>query len=105
MKKTLLITLVASSLALSACSTDYTNSVSKTVDNRGTISFTTETREDAVVYLDGKNVGTVDDFIAGDDALVVTPGSHAISVVEDKKIVFQQKVFIGNSTNKVIPLP
>ena len=105
MKKNTFFLLAASVFLLSACSTDYTHSKSSTADNRGTISSITDTKEDAAVYLDGQKVGYVDDFIAGDDVLVVLPGSHALSVIEKNRIVFQQKIFIGNSTNKVITLP
>ncbi len=105
MKKNTSFILAASIFLINACSTDYTHSKSNTVDNRGTLSFITDTKEDAAVYLDGQKVGYVDDFIAGDDVLVVLPGAHSLSIIEKNKIIFQQKIFIGNSANKVITLP
>jgi hypothetical protein len=73
------------------------------VDQRpdeGYLQFTNGTREDRI-FVDGKAVGTGDEF-AADRLLAVTSGPHLVEIVRGGQVVRQERVYIGQGNTRKV---
>ena len=83
------------------CNTYPTTKVS-TVDSRPTLSFTGASPA-SVVFVDGIGMGPAAQYDGNPKVLVVTSGTHEVTVKEGSNTVFQQSVFV-ESENKIISI-
>lgn len=82
---------------LAACTQMPTERVA-IVDLRPQISFkvASEGSQSAPVFLDGKEVGVVADFVDGKDALRILPGNHLIQVIGAVGVLLEERFYIGD---------
>lgn len=75
-------------------------------DMRPTISFrlADPTLADARVFVDEIGVGSAGDFVEGQAALRVLPGSHVLRVVREDRILLNEKVYLGDGVSRAFIL-
>lgn len=54
----------------------------------------------AVVYVDGLEVGRVGDFLDGQAALRILPGTHTLKVVADGRVVMDERFYVGDGVSR-----
>jgi len=70
-------------------------------DLRPQISFVADEQlNDARVLIDKVDVGRVGDFIDGEAALRVLPGSHLVTVVAPRGVVLQERFYVADGVSK-----
>jgi len=89
------------SLFAIGCNTYPVTKVS-TVDSRPTLSFTGASA-DSILLVDNINMGLTAQYNGNPRVLIVQPGTHEVTVMENNKTIFQQTVFV-ESENKVISI-
>ena len=100
---TLAAAAVASTAILLAGCTAYPTEQASVVDDRPQISFkSTLDNTDLPVYVDGLKVGLVSDFMEGDAALRVLPGSHTITVKMPNGTQNVQRIFVNDGVSKTL---
>ena len=72
-------------------------------DSRPTLVFTTDNK-DAVVYVDGLNVGSAIEYRGKPYALSVEEGAHKVKVVIGETTVLEQTIFLSEGQKKVLDL-
>lgn len=93
---------IFASMFFVGCANTNPEEVSSSQDNRGSIAFQANEDDDLDIYLDGNYIGQAEDFLVNENKLMILPGSHKLLVQDGKKIIYQEKIFIGNNVNKVI---
>jgi uncharacterized lipoprotein YajG len=98
-----IVAIICSCLLFSACSQIPTDKQSA-VDMRPQISFkpTSESTLNARVYLDGRDVGSVSEYLEGQSALKVLPGKHIVTVVLQNQNVLQETIYVGHGISRTI---
>ena len=70
-------------------------------DLRPQISFVAEDpHKDARVFIDKVEVGRVGDFLDGEAALRVLPGSHLVTVVSANGVVFEERFYVADGVSR-----
>jgi hypothetical protein len=82
------------------CGCSMPNSVVRTVDDRPTLAFK-NAPENAVLFVDGLNMGAANKFNGDPNILVVEPGTHTVRVTIDQEVVFEQRVFVEGSLKTI----
>lgn len=98
------VTAAAASAAilLAGCTAMPTEQAS-VLDDRPQISFkSTLDNTDLPVYVDGLKVGIMSDFMEGDAALRVLPGTHTITVKMPNGKQNVQRIFVNDGVSKTI---
>jgi len=72
-------------------------------DLRPQVSFNADSdiALEARVFVDGLEMGLVDDFREGEAALRVLPGMHVLRVVSGTKVLLEEKVYLGDGVGRV----
>lgn len=71
-------------------------------DMRPQISFRAEggPAQNAQVFVDGRDVGMVSEFIEGKAAMRVQPGTHIVSVSSGGRVLLEEKVYLGDGVSR-----
>lgn len=71
-------------------------------DLRPGISFQAQSPRAAhsQVFVDGLNVGRVEDFLEGKGILRVLSGTHALRVVDGTSILLEERFYLGDGVNR-----
>ncbi len=99
MKRYILFCLVIVTFAV-GCAPRYPVTKVNSIDSRPTLSFENAPR-DAVVLVDGLSMGSVSKYDGKPNVLIVEPGTHEITIMENNVVVLKQAVFV-ESEHKVI---
>ncbi len=78
----------------------YPSSSIRVTDNRPSI-VVQNAPQDAILLVDGLNMGRANQYSGGDRALLVEPGTHKIEVMYKLKSILSERVFIGGGELKV----
>jgi hypothetical protein len=93
------IILASAVMAVSACAYP----VSETVQGGQSSSIYFESfPAEAVVIVNGTEVGRVADFDGGEQILAVPEGTNSILVRQGGNVLFDKKVFVGRNSNQKI---
>ena len=95
--------LVFLSMQFSACSQIPTDKQSA-VDLRPQISFrpVNENTADGRVFVDGLDVGAVNEYLENQSALKVLPGKHVVTIVSRDRTVYQETIYVGHGISRTI---
>lgn len=92
-------------IMLSGCAS-YPTEQAAVLDNRPQISFATSKDGSTMsVYVDGIANGVVSDYVPGESALRVLPGTHTISVKLPDGSTFTQRIYVSDGVTKTVVLP
>lgn len=76
------------------------------VDLRPQISFRFDSSRahlaDARVVVDGIDSGRLGDFVDGQGALRILPGSHSIRVVRGAEVLLDERTYVGDGVSKAL---
>ena len=97
MKKVIVFSLLAFVFALCSCMPTTTV---RTVDDRPTLAFN-GAPEGALLYIDGLNMGRVDQYDGVNMMLTVEPGTHTVRVTVNNEAIYEQRVFVESSLKTI----
>jgi len=71
-------------------------------DMRPQISFKADgdRAQNSRVLVDGLDMGMVSDFIDGQAAVRVLPGTHMVKVTSDGSVLLEEKVYLGDGVTR-----
>lgn len=71
-------------------------------DMRPQISFRAEggSAQNAQVFVDGRDVGMVSEFMEGKAAMRVLPGMHIVSVSSGGSVLLEERVYLGDGVSR-----
>lgn len=74
------------------------------VDTRPSLTFRAESgrAEDARIYVDNLEMGDVDEYLEGESALRVLPGTHLVRVVAGKDVLLEEKLYLSDGVNRTL---
>ncbi len=74
------------------------------VDMRPQISFkiVNESTRDARVFVDGLDMGPVQEFQENQSALKLLPGKHIVTLVLHDRVVYEEPVYVGHGMARTI---
>jgi len=98
MRKTFILVLLAVTCALCSCS--MPNTSVRTVDDRPTLAFK-GAPENAVLFVDGLNMGAANQYNADPKILAIEPGTHLIRVIVNQDVIFEQRVFVESALKTI----
>lgn len=107
MKASLKACCLATLVALGGC-VQYPTERQGGVDHRPQISFRSAGDAppvDARVLVDGLDAGRVGDFLDGQGALRVLPGSHVIQIVAGGRVVHEERIYLADGVSRALNLP
>jgi hypothetical protein len=84
---------------LIAASCSYPSSRTDIPDERPSLAFT-NAPNDAVVYVDGQQMGLAPDFNGTDRVLLVEPGNHVVEVRVGSQVLLSRRVFLSGPATK-----
>lgn len=78
------------------------------VDMRPQISFRFNTADwqmgNALVFVDDREVGRVNDFVDGKSSLRVVPGTHLVRVQHEDKVFLNERVYLADGAVRPIQI-
>lgn len=98
MKKILVFVLLVITASLCSCAMPSTSV--RTVDDRPTLAFK-NAPANAVLFVDGLNMGPANQFDGDPKTLVVESGTHNVRVTVNQEIIFEQRVFVEGSLKTI----
>jgi len=98
MKKIILIVLLTLTSFLYSCSMPSTSV--RTVDDRPTLALK-GAPENAVLFVDGLNMGAASRYDGEPTVLAVEPGTHIVRVTVNQDVVFEQRIFVESSLKTI----
>lgn len=98
MNKLLILVLLAITSILFSCS--MPNTIVRTVDDRPALAIK-NAPENAVLIIDGINMGAANQFNGDPKTLVVEPGTHTVRVMVNQEVLFEQRVFVEGSLKTI----
>ena len=92
---------LAGAVLASGC-VQYPTENASVSDMRPQISFRAEGSgvHDARIVVDALDMGRVGDYLAGEAALRVLPGTHVIRVVAGSAVLLDEKVYLGDGVGR-----
>lgn len=91
------------SLILAGCVQPPTKNT-EVVDDRPGLAFELASPE-AKYYelkIDGVSYGSVEKYIAGKSRLRIIDGTHQVELINDGRVVFSKKVYLGSGSNRIL---
>ena len=85
-------------LLLCGCSMPVTSV--RSVDSRPSI-IVKGTSPEAELLVDGLNVGKATTYNGKPQALIVQPGTHKISIIENGRVIYEQTVFVESEVKTI----
>jgi len=98
MKKTSLFVMLVIMTVICSCS--MPNTSVRTVDDRPTLAFK-GAPENAVLIVDGLNMGNASQYDGEPKVLTVEPGTHMVRVTFNQEVIFEQRVFVESSLKTI----
>lgn len=99
---------LVAALSLSAC-IQLPTEKQEVVDMRPQFAFAlADSNDDAAryrVFVDGLDMGTASNYVAGRNALKVLSGTHVVKVEAGGKTVVQEQVYLGDGAIRTILIP
>jgi hypothetical protein len=92
------IAIIISLLLLIGCVTPTT--VVKTADTRPSLIIT-GAPADAILLLDGLNMGRANQYDGKPNYLIVIPGTHKISILQGDTVIYEQVIFVESERKEV----
>jgi len=87
-------------MTLLVCSCTMPSTVVKTVDDRPSVAIVGAPPE-ALLFIDGINMGQAVQYNAEPNVLTLEPGTHAVRVVAGDQVLYDQKVFVESSLKTI----
>jgi hypothetical protein len=87
-----------------AAGCSYPTTSVKTLDTRARIGIVNASPT-AALLVNGVLIGQAAAYNSETAALAVSPGSNLIEVKDGERVVYSQKLFLGEGTSKTITLP
>ena len=74
------------------------------VDTRPSLTFRAESgrAEDARIFVDNLEMGNVDEYLEGEGALRVLPGTHLVRIVAGKDVLLEEKLYLSDGVNRTL---
>jgi len=72
----------------------------RTVDDRPTLAFK-GAPENAVLFVDGLNMGNANQYNADPKTLSIEPGTHLVRVIVNQDVIFEQRVFVESALKTI----
>lgn len=74
------------------------------VDIRPSLSFRAESgrAEDARIFVDNLEMGSVDEYLEGEGSLRVLPGTHIVRVVAGAEVLLEEKLYLADGVNRTL---
>lgn len=74
------------------------------VDSRPSLAFRAESgrAEDARIFVDNLDMGSVDDYLEGEGALRILPGMHIVRVVAGSDVLLEEKLYLADGVNRTL---
>lgn len=74
------------------------------VDTRPSLMFRADSgrAEGAQVFVDNLDMGRIDDYLEGEGALRVLPGTHLVRVVAGATVLLEEKLYLGDGVNRTL---
>jgi len=72
----------------------------RTVDDRPTLAFK-GAPADALLYIDGLNMGPVAQYNAEPNVLTIEPGTHTVRVTVNNEVIYEQRIFVESSLKTI----
>ena len=76
----------------------------RTIDERPTIAVK-NAPQDAVLFVDGLNMGTAAQFDGKARSLAVETGTHKVEIRTSKGVIFLQRIYLGGGELKTLVVP
>lgn len=93
---------------ISTACVQYPTEKQQVVDHRPQLSFVVDKSNVAAmsanVLVDGLEVGTVSDFLQGQAALRVLPGTHVVRVQTGGAVLFEQRIYVADGVSQTLIL-
>ena len=101
MKK--LLALGAVVIVFAAC-VQYPTEKQSVVDTRPSISFrgASDGNASARVIVDNLDMGALGEFVEGRSSLRLLPGTHLVRVVLGSRLLLEERLYVGDGTNKTL---
>jgi hypothetical protein len=78
----------------------------QSVDLRPQLSFAVSlggpAADNLEVYVDGLPMGRVSNFLVGQQALRVLPGTHVVRIMSGQSVIKEERIYVGDAMTKVI---
>lgn len=78
----------------------YPTSQSRVLDKRPSIAVQ-DAPDEAILIVDGLNMGLANQYNGHDKALLIEPGTHKIEVVNHGLTILTEQIFLGGSELKI----
>lgn len=74
------------------------------VDSRPSLAFRAESgrAEDARIFVDNLEMGSVDEYLEGEGALQILPGTHIVRVVAGSDVLLEEKIYLADGVNRTL---
>lgn len=95
-----ILILVMSLITCVLCSCSMPNTSVRTVDDRPTLLFK-GAPENAVLFVDGLNMGSANEYNGEPKTLTVEPGTHVVRITINQNVIFEQRVFVESSLKTI----
>lgn len=97
MKKVIVFSILAFVFALCSCMPTTTV---RTVDDRPTLAFK-GAPGDALLYIDGLNMGNAGQYNGEPNVLTIEPGTHTVRVTVNNEVIYEQRIFVESSLKTI----
>ena len=98
MKKVIVFSFLAFVFILCSCSMPTTTV--RTVDDRPSLAFK-GAPEDAILYIDGLNMGPAGQYDGQSQVLTIEPGTHTVRVTVNNGVIYEQRIFVESSLKTI----
>lgn len=99
----LVIGLILAAMLISGC-TQFPTEKQNVTDMRPQLSFKVldDSLFGARIYVDGLDMGVVEDYLEGAASLRVLPGNHQIRIDRQGRTIVDEKLYMGDGVNRTI---
>lgn len=101
--RSFLITFCLLALSISGCVTSTPEKDSKTIEESASISFKiadSALQTPIAIYIDGKHMGSAQDFQTSIARLKVITGTHTLELKSNKETIKKEKFFVSKGSSK-----
>lgn len=102
------ITTVFIVIIISGCISTEAVKSSSVIDDRPMIKFeiegTKNTDEAISIYINNLYMGNAQDYLSNDKYMKIIPGTHALRLETNNKVILSQKIYIGEGSTKTITI-
>jgi hypothetical protein len=107
--KRLVTAMALLALATTGCTIQYPSEKQEVADLRPSFSFAlADPNDDPTQYrilIDGLDMGSASNYVAGKNALKVLSGTHIVKVEAKGRAVVEERVYLGDGATRTILIP